>query len=375
MKITCNKESLNWGTQTALRAVSAKNNFLMNSFLMITREHWLEISGTDLEISITCQVPGEIIEQGTVLLPAKYFSDIVRFLPAGDVVLEVCPENFLTHIKYDKADVKLYGADPAQFPKLPVLPEINFYQIDPVLFKKMVRQVAFALGHADSRPVFNGILMEIDGQQGLTMVSTDTHRIAWCRGNLTVNAKQQACSLIVPGRTMQEVARIINPQAPLAIGLMENQVIFVQDQLKIFSRLIEGQYIDYRQYVPQTWKTRMCAELQGFTRCVERAGVLTRGEDLRNKPSFITFAIEENLLIVSSHTAEVGQIREEMIVETEGAPLKIAFNARYVLDALRVMDTPQICFEFVEAHTPAILRPLADDSFYCLLLPVRFMQD
>jgi len=373
MKIRCSKEDLSWGTQTVLRAISNKVSFPpLSSILIATGDNCFEFSGTDLEISINCRIPGEIIEQGSVLLTAKYFSEIVRYLPEGEISLEVYPENYLVHVNYSQAELKLNGLDPEQYPPLPTINDPNFYQVDPVLFKKMIRQVAFAVGYEDSRPVFNGVFVDCDSIGNITMVSTDTHRIAWCQGSLKNNPADQACSLIIPGRAMQELARIINLQEPLNISLQANQVAFVQDRIKLFSRIIEGQFLNYQQYLPKTWKTRIRAELRAFSQCVERAGVLTHDEVLR-KPSFITFSIKEDLLVVSSHT-EVGQIREELAVESEGEALDIAFNARYVLDALRVIDTPEIYFEFGGADTPAILRPSGDQSFFCLLLPVWLVQ-
>lgn len=370
--INCQKEDLVYGVQVVSRAVSNKNTLPVLSGIMLTaQDNTLTFRATDLEMAIECSIDVEVIENGTVILQGKYFNEIVRKLPSGLINIK-STNNYGIEIKYDKSNLNMHGFDPEEFPLFPNISGIVHGSIDQDLFKNMIKQVSIATSHDEARPVFTGILMEIEENE-VTMVATDTHRLALRKGLWKGDLIKEKVSFIVPSRTMIEVARIIGDETePLYITVSENQVYFKTGNISLISRLIDGQYPAYNQVIPSNTlnKSKIRVRTKKLLEAGERASLLARDE-LKEKSSVIKITVNDSNMVINSNSAEIGKIHEEINIFLDGELTEIAFNSKYLIDALKVIDAEEIKIDLTGPLSPGIIRPVEGENYLYLILPVR----
>ncbi|MGI6066315.1 MAG: DNA polymerase III subunit beta [Bacillota bacterium] len=372
MEINCNKEDLLYGVQIVNRAVSNKNTLpVMGGILLNAKNNTLTFQATDLELAIECLVSVDVIEEGTIILPGKYFIELVKRLPAGPINIK-SNNNFGAEIKYEQSELSIIGYDPEEFPSFPEINDSFPGNMDQDLFKEMIKQVSVAASNDESRPVFTGILMELLGND-VVFVATDTHRLTLRKGIWKGNLFQEKISMIIPSRTMIEVARIINDETePLFIMPGENQIHFKAGNISIISRLIDGQYPNYNYAIPErdSFKTKIRVRSKKLLEAAERAALLAR-DDIKEKSNLIRLKAERERLIINSNSPEIGKINEEINIHLEGEPIEIVFNSKYLLDALKVVGAEDIYIELIGALSPGIIRNVENEEFIYLILPVR----
>lgn len=366
MKVHCSKEALLTGVNTVQRAVSAKNTMpILQSISLKAEEQKLIFTATDLEIGIRCEVPAQTEIEGNVVLPAKLFTEIVRKLP--DTTISLFSQEESIHLQYYNSEILLKGYDPDEFPLLPDLLDPTVFSLPANLFRSMIRETVFACGTEENRPVFSGLLLEID-QQTLRLVATDTHRLAYRLAEIS-NPEGIKFSGIIPAKTMSEIYRLLkDDDEDVAIRFTDAQVSFQFGSVHLISRLIEGQFPNYKQVIPQSCETKVYLSVGEFMDAIERASLLTR--DNTAGASIVRLAIKDNVIHID-HTSEIGRIAEQVYVEKEGNDLNISFNAKFVLDVLRVIESEQILFELSGPHSAAVIRNLTDKNYIYLILPVR----
>lgn len=366
MKIVCSKENLLSGVQVVQRAVSSKNPLpILSGILIQTHEKGLKLAATDLEIGIECIIPVTVIEAGEVVLPAKYFSEIVRKLPDVKIEIETNQENNSTIIKYAQSEFNINGFSAAEFPMLPQIEGIYNYHVKADLLKNMIRQVIFATSNDENRPIFTGVLFELEEQE-LKLVTTDTHRLAFRRASLN-NSNDQGCQFIIPGKTLNELSRIISSEEEnISINFNESQVLFESSNISLVSRLIEGQYPNYRQVIPSGHTSVIRIKTRELQESVERASLLA---DIGN--NVIKIQVEQEKMVINSTAVEIGRVHEEIAIYLEGEVTNISFNARYLMDVLKVVDAEEINIELTGSLSPGIIKPVSNDNYLYLLLPVR----
>ncbi|MCL5290207.1 MAG: DNA polymerase III subunit beta [Bacillota bacterium] len=363
MKIICTRQNLIQGVSTAQRAVSAKNPLpILSGILLTAKDNRLEMHATDLEMGIQCIIPCNVQEEGSVVLPAKYLGDIVRRLPDCSIQFETTQGTNVV-IRYGQSEITINGYQAEEFPTLPNIQGKNLLTLPEEELREYLRQILFAASQDENRPVFTGVLMEIFNQQ-IRLVATDTHRLALKE----VKTKEEVSDInvIIPGKTLNELARVIGEaDKEVTISLGDNQVIFGMEDTLLISRLIEGQFPNYRQVIPQGYKTRIRVKTKDFLEAVERASLLARvGTQI------IRLNIEEEKIVISANT-EVGKIHEEVPVYLQGEPMQIAFNALYLIDALRAVITENIYLDMSGPLSPGIIRPIKGEDYLSLVLPVR----
>ena len=372
MHINCNKDDLVYGVQIVSRAVSNKNTQpILSGILLKAENSKLKFSATDLEIAIECDIDVEVIEEGTLVVPGRYFTEMVKKLPSGLLNLKTTG-NFGLNIKYDQSELSINGFSPEEFPSLPEINNKIKGNINQSLFKKMVKQTAIAASNDESRPVFTGTLMEIVDDK-VIMVTTDTHRLALRVGKWHQSTEQEKFSVIIPTKTMVEVSRIISDEPePLSITVGNNQVYFKSGNLAIFSRLIEGQYPSYTQVIPDSskCKSKVRIKTKRLLEATERASLLVRDE-IKEKYSLIKVNVHDNILEITTNSPEIGKIYEEINIFLQGEPTEIVFNSRYLIDALKAVDSEEIYMELTGALSPGIIRTVESDQYIYLILPVR----
>lgn len=365
MKIFCSKDALLSGVNAVQKAISGKNTLpVLQGILIKTEQQSLQFAATDLEIGIRCEVPSDVTEEGTMVVPAKLFSEIVRKLPDTTITLE--ENDKAIKICYYESEIILNGYDPEEFPLLPDLMEPITFTLPTIIFKNMIRQTIFSCSVEENRPVFTGILLQIEGTN-VRLVATDTHRLAYSIAEIS-NSDESRFSGIIPAKTLSEIYRLLRDEdEDLTISYGNNQVVFQFGSIYLISRLIEGQFPNYKQVIPQTCETKVILSAKKFLEAVERALVLTRDKAGAN---IVRINVVNNELRIDQ-TSELGKISEQINVEMEGKDVTIAFNAKFLIDALKVIDSDQILFELSGPFSPGVMRPLDNSNYIYLVLPIR----
>ena len=364
MEILCSREDFLTGVNTVQRAVPTKNTLpILQGIKLKASDNKLWFEATDLELSIRCYLPVTIHGEGEVVLPAKLFSEIVRKLPDSD--LKIVSNDHNVNIYYNNSNFAVNGFDPEEFPEIAEITSEDPIVLPSALFKDMIKQTIFACAVDESRPVFTGLLLHID-KENILLIATDTHRLAFTSSVIPGNEKE--FKGIIPAKTMNEIYRLLDDEEVLTIKYNKSRVIFEFGSVQILTRLIEGQFPNYKQVIPQSCNTKILVDGKKFLDTVERASLLSRDNYL--KTNTVRFSVENSAIIINQHS-EMGKISEQIEIEQEGEDFTISFNAKYITDVLKVINTEQVIMEASGSYSPVVFRPVSDDSYLYLALPLR----
>ncbi|MDD2212003.1 MAG: DNA polymerase III subunit beta [Clostridia bacterium] len=365
MKITATKENLLLGVSAVQKAVSTKTTLqILTCIKLEVQKDKLYFSATDLEIGIQCHVPIEVMEEGATVVPAKYFFEIVRKLPDSLITLETVNENELV-IKYENSQLNFKTLPADDFPELPDIDSEYELTITAAELKQMIRQIVFACSTDERRPLFTGVLCEVENDN-FRMISTDTHRLALKQGKIETKAAK-LLSFIIPAKILSELARLVqNDEEICYINISKNLATFLLDNILVVCRLLEGQFPNYRQVVPTQYNLKIKTKTKLLSEAVERISLFSAD----NNTNTVKMKIEGSLLTIFSQS-ELGQGYEQIEIKSDGEPVEIALNYRYLLDVFKVIDDEFLTIEFTGSLSPGIIRPLDNDNFLYLILPVR----
>lgn len=364
MRILCKKEELLTGVNKVQRAVSSKNTLPILQGIKLRAESgnlWFE--ATDLELGIRCLIPVDIEEEGQVVLPAKLFSEIVRKLPDTEIKIESTNNNI--NIYYYNSDFVVNGYDPEEYPEIADISSTDIIELPADLFKGMIKQTIFACAAEETRPVFTGILLHIE-KENISLIGTDTHRLAYSKAMIPGNEKE--FKGIIPSKTMQEIYRLLDDDEILTITFNNSRVIFKFGSVQILTRLIEGQFPSYKQVIPQSCNSKLLINTRKFLDTVERASLLSKDNYL--KTNTVRFHIEKSFIHINQFS-EMGKISEQIEIEQDGEDVAISFNAKYIIDILKIVDTENVVMEASGSFGPCVFRPENDENYLCLVLPLR----
>ncbi|MDS1029829.1 DNA polymerase III subunit beta [Bacillota bacterium LX-D] len=373
MKINIRQDELLAGVQVVQRAISSKSTLpILNGIYLSAQNGLLYLRATDLEIGIEYSVAVEVIEEGTTVLPAKYFAEIVRKLPNMEITLENKEDSNLFKITYGTSEVELNTYDHKEYPVLPKIEGLYNLQVNPELLVNAIKFVSIAASSDASRPIFTGILLEITERGFINLVATDTHRLAYRQVNFNnESAENLNLSLIIPSRALNELSRIIRPEEEiLEIQIAEKLTLFKTQNVMLISRLIEGQFPEYQEVIPKEFTSQIRVLTKGFRDSLERAALLSK-DDLKTRSNVIKLNAQGNTLTISSQSAEIGKIHEEIPIYLNGEEIEIAFNAKYLIDVLRVMDQEEIYLNLKGALSAGVIKPTDNNNYLFLVLPVR----
>lgn len=368
MKFMATKDNLLNGINIVQKAISSKNTIpVLSGIYLKAEDNKLTFAATDLELGIECKVPVQVIEEGEVVLPAKYLGDLVRRLPDTNLLFEYLPETVSVKITYGQAETNIMGWKGEEFPTIPQLKDDYSLTINPLVFKSMIKQTVFCANIDDVRPIFTGALMEVTGNDVL-LVATDSHRLAYKKGKVN-NLIQEDFKAIIPVKSLNEISRIIkdDPEDVLNIRCNHNQICFENSELRLISRLIDGMFPNYNQVIPASYNTLLKVKRKALQESIERANLFITEKD---GTSVIKFHIGGNNINIVSKS-DYGMVDENVQVYQEGEDLSITFNAKYLIDALKNMDFEDIDITLGGPLSPAVFRPLNDENFLYLLLPLR----
>lgn len=375
MKFIIQKDNLVQGVQDVMKAITSRTTIpILTGIKIVATEEGVTLTGSDSDISIESFIPKEendsvIVEiqrSGSIVLQAKFFSEIVKKLPTSQVELEV--DNLQTVIRSGKSEFNLNGLDSEEYPHLPQISEENIFKIPTDLLKNIIKQTVFAVSTSETRPVLTGVNWKIENDD-LICIATDSHRLALRKAKIDSNT-EQSFNIVIPGKSLNELNRILDDHnEPVEIVVTENQILFKAKHILFFSRLLEGNYPDTNRLIPTESKTEIVVNAKEFLQSIDRASLLAR-EGRNNVVKFST--IGEDVIEISSFTPEIGKVVEELISESiQGEELKISFSAKYMMDALKALEGTEVKINFTGAMRPFVINPLNDDSILQLILPVR----
>ena len=348
------------------RAVSPKNPLpLLSGILLKCKDNKLTLMGTDLEIGIECNIPVTTIEEGSIVIPAKYISEISRKLPDVPIDIFVDNDNNTIFIKYNNSEAVLRGFNAEEFPCFPSISENVSFNIATNTIKEMLRQVLYAISTDENRPVFSGVLFEIIDDT-LTLVATDTHRLALRK--TTIPGLDTNTKVIISGKTLSELLRVMgntDSNETINVTIGDNQALFSLEDTILVSRLIEGQFPAYEQVIPNNFKSYFRFKVKELLESTERAALLTSSGN-----EIIRLSIDKDILSINANT-EVGGIHEELHIFSKGDSIQVAFNARYLTDVLKTIGKEEAYFELNGPLSPGIIKTVNDDNYLSLILPVR----
>ena len=364
MKIICNQKLLAHKIGIAQKAINGKATLELLKGLLLTAKHdQLKLTGYDLEIGIETYAQSEVIEEGEIVVNARLFGDIIRKLPDSFVEIETDNDNNI-YINCVNSRFKIKGDSAVEYPKLPDVNKNELYDIPQDLLKNMIKQTVFAISQDQTKPILMGELLEI-GNGNISLVAIDGYRLAVRASELS--GVEEDVKVIIPGKTLHDVNGLLASEGDfIKIGFDEKNAIFILDETKIVTRLLDGEFIDYNKLCPREYNSKIKLKTRDLLNSIERASLLSQSE-LNN---LIKLSIRDSVMAITSNN-EKGNVYEEVALSLEGDYLDIAFNSRYLLEGLKNIDSEEIFIEFTTNINPCIIRPADDVKYTYLLLPVR----
>lgn len=375
MKVTILQENLARGLGIVSRAVSPRSTLPVLANVMIaTDEGRLRLSATNLELGITCWIAARIEEEGSTTVPTRTFADLVNTLPGEQVALTLDASTQTLNVRSGTSTNDIKGIDSQEFPPMPVLEEEEAVGLNVAEFREMIHQVAFAASTDEARPVLMGVLTVIEGDQ-ITMAAADGFRLSVRNATLSTPAPQPV-NIIVPARALSELARIASDgeeTISMVVPKGRGQVVFRVKDVELVSQLIDGTFPDYQQIIPRSYKSRTLVSTTSLLKACKQAEIFAReGSNVaRLDIKAAQGEMEPSEVEISAISEETG--KNETIVEAtvDGSGVLIAFNVRYLREALEVIKTPNVALETSAANAPGVVRPVGEDDFLHVIMPMH----
>jgi DNA polymerase-3 subunit beta len=328
----------------------------------------LSLAATDLEVGIRGTHPAEVETAGDVTVSAKKFFEIVRELPQEAVEISVTSNSYL-EIRCARAQFSLAGSSAAEYPTLPTFSSENTATVPSILLSEMIEKTMYAACTDETRYNLNGVYLEIlEDTAKLRMVATDGHRLSYVDRTLGTDLGGLPNGVIIPRKGLAELKRLVDEDDAdeVEIGFEGNSGVARKGDVTLFMRLIEGEFPKYQQVVPSEIKSQLVIEAAGLTQALRRVALLSA-----ERSRAVKFELTEGRLCLSSNNPDLGEAREELDVDYAGEELSIAFNARYVMDALNAVRAKEVRLGFQDSMSPARIVPTDDDDTLAVVMPMR----
>ncbi|MDT0893327.1 DNA polymerase III subunit beta [Staphylococcus pseudintermedius] len=357
-----------------LKAISPRATLpILTGIKIDATNEGIVLTGSDSEISIEITIPNQVdgqeiinvVEPGSVVLPGRFFVDIIKKLPGKEVKLST-NEQFQTLITSAHSEFNLSGLDPDQYPLLPQVSSDDALQLPVKVLKNIIAQTNFAVSTSETRPVLTGVNWLIQ-QNELLCTATDSHRLAVRKLKLEEEIEDK--NVIIPGKALAELNKIMtDSEDHIDIFFASNQVLFRVGNVNFISRLLEGHYPDTSRLFPENYEVKLGLNNSDFYHAIDRASLLAR----EGGNNVIKLSTGDTQIELSSTSPEIGTVKEEVTAnDVEGGNLKISFNSKYMMDALKAIDNEEVEVEFFGTMKPFILKPKDDDTVTQLILPIR----
>lgn len=373
MKITCTQQNLSRGLSVVSHAVSNRSTLpILANVLVATENGQLKLSATNLEIGINYLVEvEEIIEEGATTVPAKLIADFVGSLPQGVVEITVPEDSSTLTVKSGDSEAKIKGMDSSEFPLIPT----SDGNESPVVMsaarlKEMIAEVAFAAADDESRPVFTGVLVQV-GEKQITFAAADAFRLAVRTAPLdNFEGKQE--DILIPARTLNELARILPSEGDVEMVVTPNrsQVLFHTKQLDLVSRLIEGNFPNYRQIIPKERITRAEVSSKEFAARIKLAALFARDSSNITR---LKLDNQDESLTIEATAEDLGNNVSKLNAHIDGPEQQIIFNVKYLSDVMAVIGTDNVAIEVSAATKPGVIKPagMVEGEYTYVIMPMH----
>ena len=378
MKIRCRQENLSRGLAVVSRAVASRATLPVTQNVLLSTEHsMLKLSATNLEVAITTWTGASVEEEGSVTVPARLLTEFVNSLPNDDIDLELEAGTSLLKLSCARSHASIHGTDASEFPPIPTVDGDVAAQVDPVALRSAVTRVAFAAATEESRPVLTGVEMKLEGDT-FSLAAADGFRLAVHHGPLLAPVESEI-KVIIPARTLHELNRLlVDQEEPVEIMMTpaKGQVMFRVkggETVEVVSQLLQGSFPNYEQLIPDRHDTRAILDLPALLRAVRTASIFARDGSNIIRLQMIPAAADGDSakVIISARSEEVGDNEDEIDADgIEGDEGKIAFNSRYLLDVLSVLERGKVALETTTSSSPGVLKPIDSEDYIHVVMPM-----
>ena len=369
MKFKIQQNTFYEGINNVQRAVSNKQTMpiLTGIYIEAVKEKGLHLIATNLELGIECWISGEIENEGEIVLPANHLTNIVRELPQKEINIEVDTETFGAELKCANSEFNIKGFDPEEFPQLPEVNVPGKIKIQANKLKNLIDDVKFSISNDESQPALTGALMEMK-ENNIALISTNTYRLSYSKIKLNsdkINKQNDINKIIIPGDTLNELSKLLtNDEKEVEILINSNYTSFNFEKITVISRLIEGQFPNYEQVIPDECNTKITVDKNELQHATKRASLIARLDS-----NVISLSTEDNIMTINSIESEAGKAHEEVEINIDGPDQKINIDAGYLLDVLKIINTEQITINLIGPLNPLTIKK-GNDYIY-LIMPMR----
>jgi DNA polymerase-3 subunit beta len=376
MRVSCLQENLKRGLSIVGRAVAAKSTLpITGNILLATDEGRLRLSATNLEIGMTCWIGAKVEAEGAITIPAKLLTEFVSALPNDRIDLTLTGK--ILRLKCARFEARMNGQDADDFPPVATWETLEgesaLVTLDPEALREAIAQVVFAAASDEARPVLAGVLLQI-GDEEMTLAAADGFRLSVRRIPVLERGGDGPVEIIVPAKSLSELGRVLADQddpVRVAIPRGKGQILFHLNGIDLVSQLIQGNFPNYAQLIPTDYASRVVVNTDDFLAATRPAAIFAR--DSNGIVRIETFPGEDlapGKMIIRARAEELGDNQGEIDAVVEGSEAKIAFNAKYLTDVLAVMDAPQVALETKSPSSPGVVRPVGEDSFTHVIMPM-----
>jgi DNA polymerase-3 subunit beta len=366
MIFKCEKQKILEGISIVQKAITGKSTMpILEGIYINTNKSTLTLIGSDMDVSIQTSVDATIIEEGSIVIDAKIFGEIIRKLPNSTIKIETI-ENQLIKITCEKSIFDVVYMNTNEFPELPEINENLKISVNQNILKNMIKGTSFAIAQDEARPILQGILFEVK-DKNLNLVALDGYRLAIKSEFLDTDINME---VVIPGKTLNEVSKILEDIDDIVdITFTNNHILFNLEKTKIISRLLEGKFINYNSLLPQEHKLFVNVNRQELQNAIERASLMAKD----GNTNLIKLDLQQDNLIITSNS-QLGKVREEISIKLQGDEIEIAFNSKYLLDVLKNMEDDEVIMKMTSGISPCVIEEKNNENAKYLVLPVRLMR-
>ncbi|MBC3804877.1 DNA polymerase III subunit beta [Acetobacterium fimetarium] len=369
MKFNCLKENLMGALAIAQKAVSSKTTLpILEGIFFSAANNNLLLRSTDLEIGVEVTIPADVEIEGDIVLSSSIIGELIRKMSGSDVFFE-SDEHHQIKIECLLSNFTLKGLSADEFPALPEVIEDHIFSIDASVLKELIKGTLFSVATNENIPVLTGVKIELH-EDNINLIALDGYRLALRCGKIK-KVVSEDLTVIIPAKSLTEINKVLaNYAGEVVVKFSENQIFFEMENTQFTSRLLEGDFINYKQIIPVEKTTQVKINRRLLLESSERAALLAR----EGKNNLIKMDFNQDQLILTSN-AEIGNVFEIIPIENIGESIKIAFNSKFLIEALRVIEGEELLIHMTTSVGPGVLLPVEGNDFIYLILPVRIAEE
>lgn len=370
MEFSIGTKELSKGLYRAQGIVEKKTAMpiLSNALFEASGDGKLSITATDLEVGMTCEHKASVKKEGSITISARHLYEIVKNLPGSEVTVKKLDNNW-AEIKCEKVEYKMMGMAADEFQGLPSIKKARMFKVDPVAMKDMIDKTVYAVSTDETRYNLNGSYLEKVGEKGFRMVATDGHRLSMIDAKLAEDPKKAIFGegVIIPKKGLMEIKRLVeSEEGESLLGIDGSNMVFKMRDVTVVMRLLDGQFPEYRQVVPDNQKIMLNINRKLLVDSLRRVSILSSDRTLGLK-----LTLKPGMLRVNTSNPDLGEAKEDIEIEYSGSGMNVGFNARYLLDALATINTDSIDLSLEDDLSPGVFRPAGELAYTCVVMPMR----